>query len=79
MINEFFYYNPVKIVFGEGKLQEAGKYAQMYGKKALIVTTGTLFKENGLVDRLQKILKGQRRELGLLSGSQRQPAEHADR
>ena len=58
MINEFFYYNPVKIVFGEGKIQEAGKYAQMYGKKALIVTTGTLFKENGLVDRLQKILKG---------------------
>jgi alcohol dehydrogenase len=57
MIKEFFYYNPVKLVFGEGKLQEAGKYAKMYGKKALIVTTGTLFKESGLVDRLQKILK----------------------
>lgn len=57
MIKEFFYYNPVKLVFGEGKLQEAGKYALMYGKKALIVTTGTLFKESGLVDRLQKILK----------------------
>ncbi|OHD73431.1 MAG: hypothetical protein A2V99_13640 [Spirochaetes bacterium RBG_16_67_19] len=58
MIKDFFYYNPVKLVFGEGKLAEAGKYAKMYGKKALIVTTGTLFKENGLVDRLQKILKG---------------------
>jgi len=57
MIKEFFYYNPVKLVFGEGKLQEAGKYARMYGRKALIVTTGTLFKENGLVERLQKILK----------------------
>jgi alcohol dehydrogenase class IV len=57
MIKEFFYYNPVKLVFGEGKLQEAGKYALMYGKKALIVTTGTMFKESGLVDRLQKILK----------------------
>jgi alcohol dehydrogenase len=57
MIKDFFYYNPVKIVFGEGKLQEAGKYALMYGKKALIVTTGTMFKESGLVDRLQKILK----------------------
>jgi alcohol dehydrogenase class IV len=57
MIKDFFYYNPVKLVFGEGKLAEAGKYARMYGKKALIVTTGTLFKENGLVDRLQKILK----------------------
>ena len=57
MIKEFFYYNPVKLVFGEGKLQEAGKYALLYGKKALIVTTGTMFKESGLVDRLQKILK----------------------
>src|SRR4030042_5651684 len=58
MIKDFFYYNPVKLVFGEGKLAEAGKFAKMYGKKALIVTTGTLFKENGLGDRLQKILKG---------------------
>jgi alcohol dehydrogenase len=57
MIKDFFYYNPVKLVFGEGKLQEAGKYAKMYGRKALIVTTGTLFKESGLVDRLRKILK----------------------
>jgi alcohol dehydrogenase class IV len=57
MIKEFTYYNPVKLVFGEGKFAEAGKYARLYGKKALIVTTGNLFKENGLVDRLQKILK----------------------
>jgi alcohol dehydrogenase class IV len=57
MIKEFTYYNPVKLVFGEGKLAEAGKYARMYGRKALIVTTGTLFKDSGLVDRLQKILK----------------------
>ena len=58
MIKDFIYYNPVKLVFGEGKLKEAGTWAKMYGKKAIIVTTGTLFKESGLVDRLQKILKG---------------------
>ncbi|UCF97804.1 MAG: iron-containing alcohol dehydrogenase [Spirochaetaceae bacterium] len=57
MIKDFMYYNPVKLVFGEGKLEEAGKWAKEYGKKAVIVTTGTLFKESGLVDRLQKILK----------------------
>ncbi len=57
MIKDFIYYNPVKLVFGEGKLKEAGKWAKMYGKKAIIVTTGTLFKESGLVDCLQKILK----------------------
>jgi alcohol dehydrogenase class IV len=57
MIRDFFYFNPVKLVFGEGKLGEAGKHVKAYGNKAIIVTTGTLFKENGLVDRLQKILK----------------------
>jgi alcohol dehydrogenase class IV len=57
MIKDFFYYNPVKLEFGEGKLKEAGKWAKDYGKKAIIVTTGNLFKESGLVDRLQKILK----------------------
>ena len=57
MFKDFFYYNPVKIVFGEGKLAEAGSYAKLYGKKAVIVTTGPLFKESGLVDRLQEILQ----------------------
>jgi alcohol dehydrogenase len=56
MTRDFFYYNPVKLVFGEGKLEEAGTHVKAYGKKAIIVTTGTLFKENGLVDRLQKSL-----------------------
>lgn len=57
MIKDFVYYTPMKLVFGEGKLNEAGTYARAYGQKAIIVTTGGLFKENGLVDRLQKILK----------------------
>jgi alcohol dehydrogenase len=56
MIKDFTYYNPVKVDFGEGKIAEAGTWAQMYGKKAIIVTTGTLFKESGLVDRVQGIL-----------------------
>ena len=57
MIKDFVYYTPMKLVFGEGKLNEAGTYARPYGRKALIVTTGNMFKENGLVDRLQKVLK----------------------
>ncbi len=57
MIRDFYYYTPVKLVFGEGKLNEAGTYAKAYGKKAVIVTTGTFFKETGLVDRLQKVLR----------------------
>jgi alcohol dehydrogenase len=56
MIREFSYYVPVKLVFGEGKLETAGEEAKIFGKKALIVTTGDLFKKNGLVDRLAAIL-----------------------
>ncbi|HHU48478.1 MAG: iron-containing alcohol dehydrogenase [Caldicoprobacterales bacterium] len=57
MIKDFNHYVPVRVVFGAGKLNEAGKYAAKYGSKALIVTTGSFFKEIGLVDRLINILK----------------------
>lgn len=57
MDKDFVYFNPVKILFGEGKIKEAGEYSRAYGNKALIVTTGNLFKENGLVKKLQEILK----------------------
>lgn len=57
MINDFLYGVPVKVVFGKGKLNEAGSYVKQFGQKALIVTTGLFFKENGLVTRLQKILE----------------------
>ena len=56
MINNFLYYVPVKVVFGAGKLNEVGGYVKQYGSKALIVTTGPFFKENGLIDRIKKIL-----------------------
>jgi len=57
MLKNFTYYVPVKLVFGEGALNQAGEQVSAYGKKALIVTTGNYFKETGLVDRLQNILK----------------------
>ncbi len=57
MIKGFSFYVPVKLVFGEGSLNQAGEQVSAFGKKALIVTTGNFFKENGLVNRLQNILK----------------------
>ncbi len=56
MTGAFSYFVPVKLVFGEGSLEKAGEEAKAYGKKALIVTTGDLFKKSGLVDRLAGIL-----------------------
>ncbi|MBN2050611.1 MAG: iron-containing alcohol dehydrogenase [Spirochaetales bacterium] len=57
MIKQFDFHVPVKLVFGEGRHKELGPLVRQYGKKALIVTTGPLFKETGLVQRLQGILK----------------------
>ena len=57
MIKDFYYYIPVKLVFGEGSLTKTGEYASAYGSKAMIVTTGNFFSETGLVARLQGILK----------------------
>ena len=37
-MNNFEYYNPVKVVFGEGMLNEVGAHAAQYGKRALLVT-----------------------------------------
>lgn len=37
-MENFEYYNPVKVVFGEGVLKQIGTYAAVYGKKAMLVT-----------------------------------------
>ena len=57
MFKDFNYCIPTKVIFGQGKLKETGEVVKQYGTKALIVTTGPFFKENGLVERLQNILK----------------------
>lgn len=54
----FFDYNlPVNLVFGRGRVNETGKIASKYGKKALIVTGRSSTKKSGLLDRIEKYLK----------------------
>ena len=53
----FNFYNPVKVLFGPGKLNELHNEA-LPGKKALIVTTnGTSVRKYGYLDRVQKELE----------------------
>ena len=53
----FNFYNPVKVLFGPGKLNELHSEA-LPGKKALIVTTnGTSVRKYGYLDRVQKELE----------------------
>lgn len=53
----FNYYLPVNIVFGCGKVKEAGKIAKPYGKKALIVTGKSSAKKSGLYDKVYDSLR----------------------
>ena len=53
----FNYYLPVNVVFGCGKVKEAGEIAKQYGKKALIVTGKSSAKKSGLYDKVNDSLK----------------------
>jgi alcohol dehydrogenase len=57
MTRQFDFHVPVKLVFGEGRHKEIGSLVKPYGRKAMIVTTGPLFSETGLVQRIQALLE----------------------
>ena len=52
MIKDFDFFLPIKIIFGAGKFNQAGKEAANLGKKALIVTGRTSAEKSGLLSRL---------------------------
>lgn len=53
-----FNYNlPVDLVFGRGRVKEAGTITASYGKKALLVTGTGSTKKSGLLDRVVSYLK----------------------
>ena len=56
---DFKYYLPVNIVFGCGKLDQAGELVKPYGTKALIVTGRSSAKKSGLYDRVKNSLDAQ--------------------
>ena len=53
-----FQYNlPVNLIFGRGRLREAGSIAAPFGKKVLLVTGQGSARRTGLLDRTEDILK----------------------
>jgi alcohol dehydrogenase len=54
---DFKSYNPVRVVFGRNTLNQIGELSKGYGKKAMVVTTGKLFVDTGLIARIQKLLR----------------------
>ena len=75
MSMNFQYYLPVNVVFGCGKVDEAGELAKQYGSKAMIVTGGSSAKKSGLYDRVKESLKKSGIESILFDESHRNPIE----
>lgn len=55
-MNNFEFFNPVKIVFGAGEVSKIGQYTAGFGKKALIVSYSIVDFYGDLFDRIHKSL-----------------------
>jgi len=57
-MENFVYYNPVKIFFGKGEIDKLGEILKSYGFKKILFTYGCgSIKKNGIYDRVIKQLK----------------------
>ncbi|NLY43248.1 MAG: iron-containing alcohol dehydrogenase [Clostridiaceae bacterium] len=56
-MNSFEFYNPVRVIFGNDKMDRLGELAAQYGKKALLVKQKSKSLERlGIYDRAKKLL-----------------------
>ncbi|WP_017379692.1 iron-containing alcohol dehydrogenase [Paenisporosarcina sp. TG-14] len=72
-MNEFSFYNPVKLIFGKGQLEQIKQELPTYGKKVLIVYGGGSIKKNGLYDEVMMTLNETDLEVFELSGVEPNP------
>lgn len=57
-MENFDYYNPVRVIFGEGVLENTGSVVSKYGKKALIVSYTDVSFYGDLFDKIHDSLQG---------------------
>ncbi|MGM0865676.1 MAG: iron-containing alcohol dehydrogenase [Bacillota bacterium] len=72
-MNEFTFYNPTKLIFGKGQVEQLKELVPQYGKKVLVVYGGGSIKRNGLYDQVMSVLKEIDREVFELSGVEPNP------
>jgi alcohol dehydrogenase len=56
-MDNFTFYNPTKLIFGKGQLEELKNEVPQYGNKVLLVYGGGSIKRNGLYDSVMSLLK----------------------
>lgn len=72
-MENFFYYNPTKLVFGQDSVGELAGLLGLSHKKVLLVYGGGSIKTSGLYDDVVKILKDKDIEITELSGIEPNP------
>lgn len=73
-MDAFVYHNPVKLIFGEGQVQEKlADELSSYGKKVLLVYGGGSIKRNGLYDDVTSLLKENAFQVSELAGVEPNP------
>lgn len=72
-MENFHYYIPTEIYFGEGQIESLPKIIKEHGKKVLLVYGGGSIKKIGLYDKIVSLLKDSNIELVELSGVEPNP------
>ena len=72
-MENFTYYNPTKLIFGKGQVEQLESEVPKYGKNVLLVYGGGSIKRNGLYDKVVEILKNANIQLFELAGVEPNP------
>ncbi|MEG0438767.1 iron-containing alcohol dehydrogenase [Solibacillus cecembensis] len=72
-MNAFSFYNPVKIHFGKGSIENLRKELPQYGKNILLVYGGGSIKANGVYDQIMTLLNELSMEVFELTGVEPNP------
>ncbi|WP_019156087.1 iron-containing alcohol dehydrogenase [Robertmurraya massiliosenegalensis] len=72
-MQNFTYWNPTKLIFGKGQLQQLKEEVPKYGNKVLLVYGGGSIKKSGLYDQVISLLKEVNVAIFELSGVEPNP------
>ncbi|GKU85188.1 iron-containing alcohol dehydrogenase [Niallia sp. NCCP-28] len=72
-MENFVFWNPTKLIFGKGQLEQLKNQVVSFGNKALLVYGGGSIKRNGLYDKVVAILKESGKEVFELAGVEPNP------
>ncbi|PID57772.1 NADH-dependent alcohol dehydrogenase [candidate division KSB3 bacterium] len=72
-MQNFTFWNPTKIIFGEGTIQQIGEESKKFGKKVLFVYGKSSIKASGVYDKAVNSLKEAGLEIVEFSGVQSNP------